>query len=181
MPAPGAFIFLAAVSASGCLASPAHPGESVCPAIRRPGGPHPHPACPGACPWGSGPITCVHVSRPGRRAGAWGAAETEPLSVRRACGRQAGGWVGRGSVWATCVCARMCVCAGVCGEPGEDGASGGAGPRGRRLSRADPAQAAALALGGPGAGRAPFAGAWAGDGGHVRAPSAPKGDRPHPC
>ncbi|KAF5925892.1 hypothetical protein HPG69_000383 [Diceros bicornis minor] len=60
MPAPGALILLAAVSASGCLASPAHPGESVRPS-GCPAAPTPTPACPGVCLRGSGCITCLRV------------------------------------------------------------------------------------------------------------------------
>lgn len=174
MPAPGAFILLAAVSASGCLASPAHPGESGGPS----GGaaaPIPPTRAAQGSPVGLGPhhlCACLPAAAPGP-GGPRGRSPC-PQGLWEA-GRGLGGErVRSGNM---CLHTRVCVCRCV------RAAAGRAGPRGGEclfLRQPQRGQLSA-ASGRPGAGRAPFSGAWAGDGGHVCAPSAPKGDMPRPC
>lgn len=90
------------------------------------------------CPRRSGSVTCLRVSpQPSRGLGSRG----DGASVSRACGRKAGGWVGRGSVWATC------VCAGVCREPGRTGPLGRIGGSGEAFLRGTRHRRLALALG----------------------------------
>lgn len=80
MPAPGALILLAAVSASGCLASPAHPGEYVQPsAARAP----PPPGPPGTCAQSVGTNGSAGPGRPARAGGEWAAGRVR--SCERAC------------------------------------------------------------------------------------------------
>lgn len=124
MPAPGAFIFLAAVSASGCLASPAHPGESVGPS-GGPAAPTPTPAILGSVRGALAPSPVCMSSC--SRARAWGAAETEPLSAGPVGGRLGAGW--GGGPFGQHVFVHACVRAGVCSEPGKTGPLGELGPR----------------------------------------------------
>lgn len=178
MPAPGALILLAAVSASGCLASPAHPGESVGPSCC-PVSPTPTLACPGVCLRGSGSVTCVASSR----------SEPGPGEAQEWCLCQQGLWeegwglggegVRSGNM---CVCRRARVCVQVCaGSRGRSGPLGELGTERRNtISKGDIALEAVSGFGGvPRLAELPT-GPGAGDRGHVCAPSVPKSDRPQP-
>ncbi|KAF7480346.1 hypothetical protein GHT09_008359 [Marmota monax] len=89
MPAPGALILLAAVSASGCLASPAHPGESVRPSAC-PAAPTPTAASLPARGLSAG-LRPQHLCASLQPNWAWNC-RADGVSVNRAWGRQAGGW-----------------------------------------------------------------------------------------
>lgn len=80
MPAPGALILLAAVSASGCLASPAHPGEYV---QRSAAGAPPPPGHPGTCAQSLGTSGSAGPGRPAKAGGEWVAGRVH--ACERAC------------------------------------------------------------------------------------------------
>lgn len=80
MPAPGALILLAAVSASGCLASPAHPGEYVQRSMARA---PPPPGPPGTCAQSLGTSGSAGLGRPARAGGEWAAGRVR--ACERAC------------------------------------------------------------------------------------------------
>lgn len=80
MPAPGALILLAAVSASGCLASPAHPGEYVQRSAARA---QPPLGQPGTCAQSLGTSGSAGSGRRAKAGGEWAADRVR--ACERAC------------------------------------------------------------------------------------------------